>query len=140
MIDNDIVRKLSEITPEEEEILRGEKSISRDLYMATERNVINSQKLLEEGKLITIRPCTRFIHFPSHTHDYIEIVYMCKGKSVHIVNGTRIELKAGELLFLGKGAEHENLEAGKDDIGVDFIVLPHFLIHRLQCSGMKTLP
>ena len=126
MIDNEIISKLSEITPEEEEILRGEKSIDRGLYMADESNVINSKKLLEEGKLITIRPQTRFIDFPCHTHDYIEIVYMCRGKTVHIVNGTRIELRAGELLFLGKGAKHENLKAGKDDIGVDFIVLPHF--------------
>ena len=126
MIDNSIIEKLSEITQEEMEFLQGAKAIDRKLYMETKSDVINSRKLLGEGKLITIRPHTRFIHFPCHTHDYIEIVYMCRGKTIHIVNGTRIELRAGELLFLGKNAKHEILKAEREDIGVNFIILPHF--------------
>lgn len=44
----------------------------RDLYMQSKNNVINSRKLLAAGKLITIRPHTRFIDFPEHTHRAVQ--------------------------------------------------------------------
>ena len=126
MINNKILDQLSAITAEERKILNGNETIDRGLYMTTENNVINSKKLLDEGKLITIRPHTRFIHFPKHTHDYIEVVYMCKGETIHIVNNSEIRLCEGELLFLGKKSTHEIMKAGKDDIAVNFIILPQF--------------
>ncbi len=126
MIANEILKQLSTTTEEENSILSGAESIDRKLYMASESNIINSKKLLDEGKLITIRPHTRFIHFPKHRHDYIEVVYMCCGKTTHIINNKEITLCQGELLFLGKETEHEILPAGNDDIAVNFIILPHF--------------
>ena len=54
-------------------------------------NTINAQKLLSAGKLITIRPHTRFVHFPEHTHDYVEVVYMCEGVTEHIVNNKGVQ-------------------------------------------------
>ena len=82
-----ILAKLSGITEEEQEILRGRKAIDRSLYMDGSRDVISGEKLLEKGKLIAVRPHTRFIAFPEHTHDYVEIVYMCAGETRHTVNG-----------------------------------------------------
>ncbi len=122
----EIIEKLSEISDEEKEILTRNKKINRELYMQNEGNTINAEKLLSEGKLITIRPHTRFIHFPEHTHDYVEVIYMCSGKTTHIVNGEKIELNQGELLFLSQNARQEILPASEDDIGVNFIILPEF--------------
>ncbi len=31
----------------------------------------------EDGKLIQIRTHTRFVHFPVHNHNFVEVVYMC---------------------------------------------------------------
>lgn len=140
MIDSNIIEKLSVITPEEEKILSGAENIDRRLYMMEKGNVINSKKLLDEGKLITIRPHTRFINFPRHSHDYIEVVYMCKGKSTHIINGKKIELRAGELLFIGKNTAHEILITDKDDIGVNFIILPQFFDAPLKMLGNDETP
>lgn len=126
MIDASILARLQPITPEEQVLLDGSYSIDRDIYMAGTANVVNSKKLLADGKLITLRPHTRFIHFPEHTHDYVEMIYSCTGKTTHIINGKSIELKAGELLFLGQSARHEVCEAGVSDITVNFIVLPEF--------------
>ena len=65
-----ILSRLSEITEEEKKILAGQERIDRGLYMDGSRDVISGAKLLSPGKNITIRPHTRFIAFPEHTHDY----------------------------------------------------------------------
>ena len=66
--------------------------------------MIESEKLLEAGQLITVRPHTRFVHFPEHTHNFVEVIYMCQGETVHVVDGKEIVLKKGELLFLNQHA------------------------------------
>ena len=106
MLKAEIIEKLKEITPEEREILDGQSEIDRNIYMQGSGNTVNSQKLLELGKLITVRKHTRFIDFPEHTHDYVELVYMLSGQTVHIVDGKKITLKQGELLFLGQNSRH----------------------------------
>ena len=119
------LREIMPITEEENRILHSG-VIDRNLYMQSEKNVINAEKLLSQGKLITIRPHTRFVHFPEHTHDYIEAIYMCSGKTEHIINGEHITLNKGELLFLSQNAKQEIMPASQDDIAVNFIILPEF--------------
>ena len=92
------------MTQEESRILAGETQIDRSLYMDGTRDVISGDKLLPAGRIITIRPHTRFTAFPEHTHDYVEMVYMCAGETRHVINGTPILLQAGELLMLGQHA------------------------------------
>ena len=83
----ELLQQLEKITPEEERILAGGKTIEKEIYMAEDSNVIDARKLLEAGKLIQVRTHTRFIHFPKHTHNYVEMIYMCSGTTHHIVNG-----------------------------------------------------
>lgn len=139
-MDSRILEKLWTVTPEEQAILDRRQTIDRELYMLSQKNVINSQKLLAVGKLITLRTHTRFIHFPEHTHDYIELVYMCQGQTSHIVNGTVVTLHCGELLFLSQSARHEVCEAGEGDIAVNFIVLPDFSPPLLPPSARRRPP
>ena len=135
-----IVQYLSVITDEEREILAGRKIIDRNIYMAGDRDIISGDKLLPHGKNIMIRPHTRFIHFPEHTHDYVEFVYMCRGSTSHKVNGTRITLKQGELLMLSQNAKQEIEPAGKNDIAVNFIVRPDFFSGVLSFLGNEETP
>ena len=74
-VDAKLMEQLSVITAEEQEILDGRSDIDRSIYMQGQGSTINSRKLLASGKLITIRPHTRFIHFPEHTHDYVAVSY-----------------------------------------------------------------
>ena len=139
-MDNGILERLSVVTPEEQAILDGRTTIDRDIYMQDSPNVINSKKLLAAGKLITIRPNTRFIHFPQHTHDYVELVYTCSGKTTHIVNGSTIELLPGELLFLSQSATHEVCRCDIIDVAVNFIILPDFFATTLTVIGDEETP
>ena len=139
-MDYRILERLSPITQEEQELLRGRPTIDRSLYMAGSWDVISGQKLLETGKQITLRSHTRFVHFPEHTHDYVEMVYMCQGQTTHIVNETKIVLEAGDLLMLGQNARQEVMPAGEDDIAVNIIIRPEFFSGTLDFLGSEDTP
>lgn len=140
MIKREILDELMSITAEERAILEGRGGVDKSIYTTTGGSVIRSKKLLDEGKLITVRPNTRFVHFPKHTHDYIEAVYMCAGETVHIINGRKIRLREGELLFLGQNAEQEIMPAGGGDIAVNFIIQPAFFDKTLELIGTEETP
>jgi len=139
-MDPTILDQLRAVTPEERAILEGRTTIDRALYMEREGTVINSRRLLAAGKLITIRPHTRFIRFPEHTHDYVEAVYMCAGETTHIVDGETLHLAQGELLFMNQHARHQVLRAEEQDIAVNFIVLPDFFLTSLAALGEEETP
>lgn len=134
-MDKKLLGKLAKITQEEQEILNGRKQIDTSIYNLNRSMVVDRKKLLESGKLIELRPHTRFIHFPKHTHNYVEVVYMCSGKTRHIINGSEVVLKQGELLFLSQNATQEIYPASENDIGVNFIVLPEFFDQTLSMIG-----
>ena len=135
-----ILSRLSIVTAEEREILNGRSHIDRSIYMDGSRDVISGEKLLERGKLIAIRPHTRFIAFPEHSHDYVEMVYMCQGETRHTVNGSAITLRQGELLMLGRNARQSVDAAGEKDIAVNFIVRPAFFSGTLPFLGEEETP
>lgn len=123
----EILKQLQIITEEEKELLKGHTDIQKELYTSRKDFTIDSKKLLKKGQLIQIRPHTRFVHFPKHRHNYVEMVYMCAGSTTHIVNETeQITLQEGDLLFLNQYATQEILPAGEQDIAVNFIILPEF--------------
>ena len=140
MINSELLEMLRHTTAEEKEILEGKTTIDREIYMTGNNNIVTRRKLLELDKLITVRPHTRFVSFPDHTHDYIEIVYMCSGSTTHIVNGKEVHLTAGELLCLSRHARHEILRAEENDIAVNFIVLPEFFENTLSVIGDEETP
>jgi len=135
-----ILEKLLPITEEERAILAGRDSIDRSIYMADGCDVINGTKLLESGKLITVRPHTRFVDFPAHTHDYVEMVYMCSGTTTHLIDGQEILLREGELLLMGQNTRQEIRKAGQQDIAVNFIIRPEFFSETLPYLGDEESP
>ena len=133
----ELIRELSVITEEEQRILDGRTEIDQEIYTEKKDMVIDSSKLLQRGKLIQVRPHTRFVHFPEHTHNYIEVIYMCQGSTTHILNGNEVVLREGDLLFLNQNAVQEILPAGEDDIAVNFIILPEFLDTAFEMMGSE---
>ena len=133
----ELIVQLQKITPEEEEILNGRSTVDTTLYNQNDSMVMDRGLLLEKGKLISLRAHTRFIHFPAHNHNYVEVVYMCTGKTTHIINGSRVELHAGELLFLSQNAIQEIEPCSENDIAVNFFILPEFFDRSLDMIGSQ---
>lgn len=136
-MDKKLLDHLKTITDEEREILDGQNTINPALYNLEHSMTIDNKKLLGHGKLIQIRPHTRFVHFPKHNHNYVEVIYMCSGHTTHVINGVEIDLEAGDLLFLNQNATQEIYPADYEDVAVNFIILPEFFDTPLMMLGSE---
>lgn len=134
-----LLEELRKITEEERRILDGEGQVDKDLYTSGKDFTVDSRKMLEEGKLIAVRTHTRFVHFPAHRHNFIEVLYVCEGSLVNIIDGKRVVMNKGELLFLNQFTRHEILPAGENDIAINFMVLPEFFDVAYTMAGSNNV-
>lgn len=122
----ELLRRLSEITSEEQALLRGEK-LDLTLYNAAGDAVMDPGVLLPGGELFGIRRHTRFVDFPLHSHAYVEMIYQVRGSTTHLIDGKEpLCLEEGHLLLLSRGSSHAIRACGKDDLAVNFILIPLF--------------
>lgn len=130
-----LMAHLSALTPEERR-LRSGLPLEKSGYTQDSSFVFSSQKLLPPRQMITIRPHTRFVAFPPHSHDYVEILYMLSGETVHEMPGREpLTLRAGELLMINCHAVHSIHRCDEEDVGVNFIVQPAFFDEALTAVG-----
>lgn len=134
-MDKALMEKLSPVTAEEERLLAGG-PLDKTLYTSGGGFIVDPARLLEENKLINVRPHTRFVDFPAHSHNYVEIIYMCAGSTTHLINGKPpLTLNTGEVLMLNQQASHAIKRAEAGDIAVNFLVLPQFFDYALELIG-----
>lgn len=125
MIDRGIIEQFSPITDEEKLCL--EENNAKAEWETLKSTVFAYEKYVNDERPIFICKHRRFAHTPPHKHNYIEMVYVCQGKMTQIINGERIDLCQGQLLFLSSGAEHEILPSGEDDIAINFLLSKTFV-------------
>ncbi len=99
-----------------------------DMGLFSESNglYIKKGRVIKSGELISIVPHPRFRHTLSHRHNYIEIMYVCQGSITHLINGAEVVMEAGDIMLMNQYISHAIKPAGKDDLGVNLIVLPEF--------------
>jgi AraC-like DNA-binding protein/mannose-6-phosphate isomerase-like protein (cupin superfamily) len=125
-MNKDLLNELLQITEEEKSILEQQAKVSQELYTSKTNFIIESEKFLSKDKMIMVRQHTRFVDFPLHKHDFIEVNYVYNGKLEQTVGGRPIILKKGELLLLNQHIEHEIKACAKEDIVINFIIRPAF--------------
>lgn len=130
-----LLDQLRKITEEERKILDGEAEVDRDLYTSGRDFTVDSRKMLKEGRLIAVRTHTRFVYFPAHRHNFVEVLYVCEGSLTNIIDGKKVIVNKGELLFLNQFTKHEILKAGQNDIAINFMVLPEFFDVAYSMAG-----
>jgi len=105
-------------------------------YLSQSTSVVEGRRFLPHNRLITIRPHTRFAAFPLHRHDFVEMMYMLTGQTVHeMESGEIITLQAGELMFINRYAGHAIRACGQNDVAINFIVQPAFFDFALELVG-----
>ncbi|MDO4306146.1 MAG: AraC family transcriptional regulator [Eubacteriales bacterium] len=134
-----LLKHLRKISKEEQRILDGVAEVDKDLYTSGKDFTVDSRKMLEEGKLIAVRTHTRFVHFPAHRHNFIEVLYVCEGHLTNIIDGRQVVVRKGELLFLNQFTTHEILPAGESDIAINFMVLPEFFDVAYSMAGSNNV-
>ena len=135
----ELLDHLKKITEEEQKILDGRAEVDKELYTSGRDFIVDSRKMLDEGKLITVRTHTRFIHFPVHRHNFIEVLYVCEGSVTNIIDGKKVVVGKGELLFLNQYTRHELLPAGENDIAINFMILPEFFDVAYSMAGRNNV-
>lgn len=85
-----------------------------------EKMVLSDHYFLKNDR-IYISKHNRFAPYPEHTHRFLELNYMLKGKSEQIINGEKKILKEGELLLLDQGSTHSLETLGQEDILINII-------------------
>lgn len=125
-----IIDKLSELTDEEKELISGS-DLNRALYTSSTKQgselIVDDLLLHERGELIAIRPNTRFVDFEMHSHTYIELLYVIKGKVRSYYPDGEIELEAGNLLVLNRHMHHSLSKTDDKTLAVNIILTNEFV-------------
>ena len=139
-MNKDLLEYLEKVNAQEEKILSGEKPVLSYFVKEEEGNVFDAETILTPMTMIDLLKQPRFVPLPEHTHNYLELVYVCSGSSTHIINDSEeLTLKKDELLFLPPGARHRVGVAGYHDISLNFVILPAFLQYPLSMLREDTL-
>ena len=121
-----LLKKLSRESEEEIGIKEGE-VLNRKIYSSGEDFVVNENRLFGGGEGISVRTHTRYVDFPAHKHNFVEMMIVLSGKIIHEIDGKTITLSKGEILILNKHASHSIRRSGEKDIGVNVIMSDGFL-------------
>ena len=121
-----LLETLSRESEEETGILGGE-LLNRKMYSGSDDFVVNEARLFGAGKSISARTHTRYVDFPKHRHNYVEMMIVLSGSITHDIDGKELTLERGELLLMNKHVAHSIRHSGKDDIGVNIIMSDRFI-------------
>ncbi|WP_163539275.1 AraC family transcriptional regulator [Gracilibacillus sp. YIM 98692] len=121
-----ILKELMKESEEEKAILSEDLSINKELYTdVTSSFIVQGEKFLKD-KLIMIRKHPRYIDFPKHSHDYIEMNYVYHGSLKQKIGDQTFHLKKGDIIILNQYIEHELYACESEDIVINFIIHPAF--------------
>ena len=82
-----IMEELKKISEEEKIYLQGQELVEKSIYTEKEQFEIDSEKFLKENRFVTVRRHSRFVEFPEHKHNYVEMMYVCSGSITHVIDG-----------------------------------------------------
>lgn len=120
-----LLEKMLELTVEEKETLQY-RQVMQARYTSKQSFIIEANKFLAPGSEIMIRKHTRFIDFPKHRHDYIELNYVYNGSLKQRIGDHDVHLKKGELVVLNQHIDHQIDACDTEDIIINFIIQPSF--------------
>ena len=102
--------------------------------------MLKRDQFLRKGKLIGIRENGRFLEAPLHSHDFIEMAYVLHGSLTHEIEGKQVVMTEGDLLIMNRNAHHAVALCGREDIMINFIVLPEFFERAMQQAELEDSP
>lgn len=121
-----LIERLSALTEEERAILAG-RQLNRRLYTEAGDFIVSSDRMTQGQGPITVRTHTRYVDFPPHRHNYVEMMLVLRGQITHLIGADTVVLKRGDILLLNKHVTHAIRQAGEADIGVNVILSDEFI-------------
>lgn len=122
---DEIISRLSALTDEERQNTDSrsrKKMYSKSGRFIIERRTVSHISTGAAASPICLRAHPRFCDFPAHTHDYIELMYVCGGTVTHVIGGKDIQVHKGDIIMLGRSTRHAVRPADDGDIGINLII------------------
>lgn len=79
-----------------------------------------------EENQFAIRRKHRYVAMPRHRHEYIEIVYVLEGTSVHNIDGNEIKMNKGDLCIFNKNVIHDSVPLNASDTVINILLTSEF--------------
>lgn len=135
MLNQRILEKLVNFTDEEIANRNGRKMVDRSIFINESSNIVDGDKLVFDDQQLAVRKHARFMDYPKHKHNYIELIYVYSGQSTHIIDERKIRIEKNKLLLLNQKVEHAVEYCKEEDILFNFIIKPAFL--EFLCTMIK---
>ena len=120
-MDKSLIDKLLRINEEEASFLP---SLEADVMRSS---TIAAKRVNKWENDISMRIHARYSPFPTHGHDFVEMMTVVSGSITHHLAGREVKLEVGDILLLNKHITHSIDETGDDDIGINIIISDEFL-------------
>ena len=121
-----LLKKISAISEEEQQILEG-RGFDKARYTGEGDFIVSSDKMTGKERDITVRTHTRYVDFPVHKHNYLEMMIVLCGSITHTIGEELLTLEEGDILILNKHISHSIKKADTPDIGVNVIISDSFM-------------
>ena len=138
-MDQSLKRELEKLLFSEEERILGVLGVGGG---ESDSELLITDEVLNGGKYdISIRPHTGSVAFPLHRHSFLEIMLVISGSIVHRIDGKRITLSGGDILFLNKHAVHSVDIAEAGDVAINVIISDRFAdsVGKLLIHGKRNV-
>lgn len=88
-MDKKLIEYLEEMNEQEERILRENRPVLSYYTKGEGSTVVDAGITMRPMTLIDLLKQPRFVPLPRHTHNYMELVYMCSGSTTHVTTRRR---------------------------------------------------
>lgn len=99
--------------------------MNKDIMDDAQEGKILYNSLFDEKYEIGVRLQDRGVEFPTHYHNYIEIVCQLDGDSIHFVDDKKYILNQGEFIIIDPSKSHRNIAS--DNTTLNIIISTRFL-------------
>lgn len=126
-------------TEQEQRALQGELSRGGPGQLGSGRRVVRFEEFPQISHSVGVIKHPRFMEIPPHQHDFGEMMYVCSGEVVHVIEGREIRLGPGDLLLMNQYTTHSIQACGEDDIAVNFALHPRFFDETYELAAKRTI-
>ena len=120
-MDRSLIDKLLRINDEESEFLP---DLAKDVLRSSK---IAATRVNKWENDITLRVHARYNPFPTHSHDFVEMMTVVSGSITHHLLDRTVKLEVGDILLMNKHISHSIDETAEEDIGINVIMSDEFL-------------
>jgi len=118
----EIINFLSQLPDQEQYSLIKGNTDTKPKQFTIKRSSVSNLTFKNPHSPLCIVTHPRYQEFPTHSHDYIELMYVCSGNITHVFGENELSLQSDEIILLGKNSIHSILNTGANDIGVNFVI------------------